>query len=97
MSDTDTPVRPKAVVSPDDIDQPRTVEWGHLQQTRGTVKDDRVRIVRQTRRHDFGRGTRDSGPERVLLHVSLGQAMQVYRALDALFDGGVMEGDGDGT
>lgn len=89
------PVRPKVAIDPDDINQPRSVEWGHLSQVRGTVADDRVRIERQGRIHRFGHGTSDRGTPLPLYSGSLRDALDVYRALDALFDGGVMEDDND--
>lgn len=95
MNDTNNnhPVRPKVVVDPDEVDQPRRVEWGHLSQVRGRVADDRVRIVRQQRMHRFGQGTSDHGTPLPLYRGSLSDALDVYRALDALFDGGVAEVD----
>lgn len=87
------PVRPKVVISPDDVDQPRRVEWGHLLQVRGRVSDDQVHIERQKRMHRFGSGTHDHGPALTLYSGSLSEALDIYRALDALFDGGVLEED----
>lgn len=92
---TDVPVCPKVTISPDEIEQPRRVEWGHLSQVRGTLDDDRVRIERQKRMHRFGQGTHDRGRPRPLYRGSLSDALAVYRALDALFDGGAMEVDDD--
>jgi len=88
---TDHPVRPTATVAPDDVGQPRRVEWGHLSQVRGRVAGDHVEVVRQDRRHQFGAGTRAVGRPRRLYDGSLTEALDVYRALDALFTGGVRE------
>lgn len=87
------PVRPKVVIDPDDVDQPRRVEWGHLGQVRGHVDNDRVRIERQSRMHSFQHGMSDHGRPRRLFKGDLSDALDVYRALDALFDGGVEEVD----
>jgi hypothetical protein len=92
---TELPVRPKVVVSENNFDQPREVVWGHLSQVRGAVRDDRVEIVRQPRKHTFGRGTTDHGHARRLYKGSVSDALDVYRALDALFTGGEMEVDPD--
>lgn len=87
------PVSPKTTVTPDDIEQPRRVEWGHLSQIRGRVRDDRVRVVRQKRMHRFGHGMHDHGPARPLFVGSLCDALDLYCALDALFTGGAEEVD----
>lgn len=91
LDETTVPVRPKVVLNPDDVPQPREVQWGHLTQYTGAVRDDEVRITQQTRKHSFGEGTIPTGPRRPLYEGSLWEAHKVYKALEALFAGGVME------
>lgn len=91
------PVQPKIHIGPGDVDQPRRVEWGHMSQVRGRVADDRVRVERQSRKHSFRRGMSDSGPSIPLFSGSLTDAVNVYVALDALFDGGEYESAEEAT
>ena len=77
--------RPRVELEANAIDQPATVEWGHLTQVRGRLDGGTVRIVRQKRTHTFGSGTTDSGPGVPMYHGKLEEAVEVYRALDALF------------
>lgn len=95
MNNDRIPVSPKASVTPDDVEQPRRVEWGHLTQIRGRVEDDHVRIERRKRIHRFGHGTRDNGPTAPLFTGSLPDAVAVYCARDALLTGGAEEVDRD--
>ena len=92
MPEETTQVRPKVIVGPDDVEQPREVRWGHLRETVGHVAGDYVTVTKRRKRHDFGQGTTPSGRPRTLYEGDLQEALRVYRALDALFDGGALEG-----
>lgn len=93
LESAEYPVAPKVTVAPEDIPQPRRVEFGHLTQYRGSLADDRVTVERQKRMHKFGQGTHDHGPALTLYRGSLDEAFRLYKALDALFTGGATEVD----
>ena len=67
-----------------DEDGPREVRRGHMTQTRASIVDGRVRIVRQKRMHKFDSGMHNTGPPVPIWSGSLDEAKHLHEMLELL-------------